>query len=111
MSSYLFLYGTLQPDHAPAEIAPMVKELRRVGEGTMRGLLYDFGAYPGLVLDESADGCIYGTVFELTDDEELLRALDGYEDFDPENAQASLFVRAVQPVTLANGRALAVLDL
>ena len=116
MSSYLFLYDTLLPGHAPQEIAPAVRKLRRLGEGTIRGMLYDLGAYPGAVLpqhaagdpilNESAEGRIHGTVFELPDDEELLRALDGYEDFDPTNEQASLFVRTLQPVTLVNGEIL-----
>ena len=103
MSNYLFLYGTLQPDHAPAEIIRASKKLRRVCEGSVRGTLYDLGDYPGAVLDNSAGGSIYGTVFELPNDEDLLTALDQYEDFHPENVQGSLFVRTLHPVMLASG--------
>jgi gamma-glutamylcyclotransferase (GGCT)/AIG2-like uncharacterized protein YtfP len=103
MSHYLFLYGTLLPNHAPSELAPAVARLRRLGEGTVRGHLYDLGAYPGAVLDALASAHIHGTVFELPDDEELLCALDLYEDFHSGNVESSLFVRSLQPVTLANG--------
>jgi gamma-glutamylcyclotransferase (GGCT)/AIG2-like uncharacterized protein YtfP len=106
MSSYVFLYGTLLPGHAPEEIAPAVRKLRRLGEGTVHGVLYDLGKYPGAVLDKSAGARIHGTVFELPDDEALLSALDAYEDFAPGNEQASLFVRTLQPVTLVDGEIL-----
>jgi len=120
MSSYLFVYGTLLPQHAPREIEPAVAKLRRLDEGTVRGLLYDLGGYPGAVLDESEAGRIHGTVFELPDEDEfhpgmptagapgipLLQRLDDYEGFDPQNVQASLFVRKLCPVTLATGETL-----
>ena len=104
--SYLFLYGTLLPGHAPAEIAPAVAKLRRLGAGTTRGLLYDLGEYPGAVLDDSAGGHIHGTIFELPRAKEVLSALDTYEDFDPNEPQSSLFVRILQPITLPNGELL-----
>ena len=103
MSNNLFLYGTLLPEHAPGELALRLASLRRLGEGTVRGALYDFGEYPGAVLDANAGGSVYGTIFELPEDGELLRILDNYEGFDPMNMQASLFVRVLQPVTLADG--------
>ena len=106
MSGRIFLYGTLLPQHAPEEIAPAVAKLRRLGEGAVRGLLFDLGDYPGAVLDESAAGHIYGTIFELPDEEELLSLFDLYEGFDPENVEASLFVRTLCPAALASGEEL-----
>ena len=32
MNSHLFVYGTLEPAHAPAEIAAAVRRLRRVSD-------------------------------------------------------------------------------
>ena len=104
--SYLFLYGSLLPGDAPAEIAPAIAKLRSLGAGTVRGLLYDLGEYPGAVLDDSAGGHIHGAIFELPEDEELLSALDTYEDFHPNDAEGSLFVRMLQPVVFANGELL-----
>jgi gamma-glutamylcyclotransferase (GGCT)/AIG2-like uncharacterized protein YtfP len=65
--------------------------------------LYDFGDYPGAVLDATASSQTHGTVFELPDDDSVLSALDAYEDFHPDNVESSLFVRTLQPVTLVNG--------
>ena len=105
MSELVFLYGTLVPGHEPAEMTPVVTRLRRVGPARVKGRLYDFGAYPGAILDESSDSSISGRVFEVPD-KDLLTALDDYEGFDPEDRAGSLFVRVKCPVTLADGRKL-----
>jgi gamma-glutamylcyclotransferase (GGCT)/AIG2-like uncharacterized protein YtfP len=76
---HLFAYGTLQPGLAPAEITPVMEKLRLVGEGFIDGKLYDLGAYPGAVFDPASAWIIYGTVYELPEDAEVLRQLDAYE--------------------------------
>jgi gamma-glutamylcyclotransferase (GGCT)/AIG2-like uncharacterized protein YtfP len=101
MKKYLFSYGTLLPGRAPAEIAPTVQRLRRVGRGFVRGHLYDFGEYPGAVLARTGSS-IVGEVFELPDDPRVLSRLDEYEGFDPADPQASTFVRKGRFVTLKN---------
>jgi len=106
MSDYLFAYGTLQPGHVPEEIASAVAELRPLGKGSVRGILYDLGEYPGAVVDPSSRGRIFGTVFRLSSDENVLRQLDKYEGFDPSTPDQSLFVRKLYPVRLATGRVL-----
>ena len=103
MTAYLFTYGTLQPGRAPAEIAPAVAKLRPVAEGFVRGLLYDLGDYPGAVLDPSSPQCISGTVFQLPADPAILRQLDGYEGFDPDAPDVSLFLRVQCSVALTAG--------
>jgi len=103
MSEYLFAYGTLQHGHAPGEIAATVAKLCPVGEGFVAGTLYDLGEYPGAILDPSPTRNIYGTVFELPEDAELLRQLDAYEGFNPNNPDQSLFVRTMQTVMLMAG--------
>lgn len=95
---YLFTYGTLLPRKAPAEIAPAVRRLRRVGRGFVHGHLYDLGEYPGAVLRKTGP-LILGQVFELPDDPDVLSKLDEYEGFDPAHPQGSLFVRKKWPVT------------
>jgi gamma-glutamylcyclotransferase (GGCT)/AIG2-like uncharacterized protein YtfP len=107
MSEYLFTYGTLQPGLAPSYIAPSVDKLRAVGEGVVNGLLYDLGDYPGAVLDPVSHHKIFGTVFELPEDANILPALDGYEDFDSDSPESSLFIRQLHPVLLSTGGALA----
>jgi gamma-glutamylcyclotransferase (GGCT)/AIG2-like uncharacterized protein YtfP len=103
VSEYLFTYGTLQPGRAPAEIAPAVATLQRVGAGRLRGLLYDLGEYPGAVPDETAATEISGTVMRLPADEGALRQLDEYEEFNPASPEKSLFVRRLYMVRLDSG--------
>jgi gamma-glutamylcyclotransferase (GGCT)/AIG2-like uncharacterized protein YtfP len=102
---YLFSYGTLQPRHAPAEIAPTVRRLRRVGKGAVHGRLYDLGEYPGAVLSRNGP-LVIGQVFELPDDPEVLTRLDEYEGFNPQQPHSSLFVRRRCLVKLDSGKKL-----
>ncbi|GBD32725.1 hypothetical protein HRbin33_01699 [bacterium HR33] len=74
----LFAYGTLQPGLAPAAIAALAARLRSAGEGRVRGVLYDLGPYPGVVLDPEAETWVFGTVLAVPDDS-LLGELDRYE--------------------------------
>ena len=106
MSGYLFAYGTLQPGHAPAHMAAVAAKLRPVGEGFVRGRLYDLGGYPGAVPDTSATSRILGTVMELPEDPGLLRQLDSYEEYDPQSPETSEYVRELQRVELTAGGAL-----
>lgn len=103
MKKYLFSYGTLLPEHAPAEIAPVVRRLRAVGRGKVHGRLYDLGEYPGAVLTKSGP-VIIGQIFELPDGPEVIEKLDQYEGFDPAHPQGSLFVRKRSLVTVGNGK-------
>ena len=103
MSHHLFAYGTLQPGRAPAQIASLTAKLRPVGEGFVRGVLYDLGGYPGAVPDANATGKIFGTVMELPDDPEILRRLDAYEECDPQSPKTSEYVRELREVELVAG--------
>jgi gamma-glutamylcyclotransferase (GGCT)/AIG2-like uncharacterized protein YtfP len=103
MSQYLFAYGTLQPGRTPQKIAHLAAKLRPVGEGFVRGVLYDLGGYPGAVPDTSATGRIFGTVMELPEDPEILPKLDAYEECDPQSPATSEYVREFQIVELASG--------
>ena len=106
MSNCLFVYGTLQPGCAPAGIAHVAAKLRVVGEGSVRAVLYDLGGYPGAVPEASATRRIVGTVLELPEDANVLRALDAYEGFDPEAPEASEFIRVRQAVEMSEGGAI-----
>jgi len=103
MSEHLFLYGTLLPSEAPKEIASIVKRLRRLGSAYVRGRLYDFGDYPGAILDDSCRTMVHGELVTLPSDERIMEVLDRYEEFDPLNPKKSLFVRKKAKVRLANG--------
>jgi gamma-glutamylcyclotransferase (GGCT)/AIG2-like uncharacterized protein YtfP len=102
MLEHLFVYGTLRPGHAPAEIADAVSRLVPLGPGTIRGRRYDLGAYPGVVLDADAGGEVLGEVF-LVPDEATFAQLDSYEDCRPSDPEASLFLRVRANVAMHHG--------
>src|SRR5579863_5960301 len=101
--NYLFVYGTLLPGKAPREIATVVRKLRPMGDGFVRGRLYDLGEYPGAVLGKSGQ-IIAGKIFEIPEEPGLLKRLDEYEEFDAEEPKESLFLRKKWPVTRAEGK-------
>ena len=103
MSQRLFVYGTLLASEAPKEIASIVKRFRRLGSAHVRGRLYDFGEYPGAVLDPSSRTIIHGELVVLPSDERILQELDRYEEFDPSDPKGSLFVRKKARIQMANG--------
>jgi gamma-glutamylcyclotransferase (GGCT)/AIG2-like uncharacterized protein YtfP len=100
---YVFFYGTLLPEHAPAAMRRVVARLSFCGEGSVAGVLYDLGEYPGAVLDESSDRRVYGAVFRLPDDANILGEMDRYEGYDASFPDMSLFVRRRCPVELNDG--------
>lgn len=99
-AQFLFAYGTLTPGHEPACIADLVARFRPIGSATLRGILYDLGSYPGLVVDGNAGRDVPGFLLELPDEPILLRRLDAYEGFDPVTPSASLFRRVTASATL-----------
>jgi gamma-glutamylcyclotransferase (GGCT)/AIG2-like uncharacterized protein YtfP len=103
MSEYLFAYGTLQPGFAPESMAALVARLTPVGEGFVRGVLYDLGEFPGAVLEAGAAGRIYGTVLRLPEGRDVLPELDAYEGFELACPKASLFTRSTCSVQMTAG--------
>ena len=68
----LFVYGTLRTG-GPA--SAMLHGCQRIEERQVRGTLYDFGAFPALVPDQT--GLVSGELWECPP--ETIRALDTYE--------------------------------
>ena len=103
----VFVYGTLRA----GEVNDLNAAARRhdiaaptlLGTGTVAGRLYDFGTYPGLVLD-AGSGQVVGDIYEIPD--ALLPVLDEIEEVYP--GQASLFAREERAV-LHNGQPVACL--
>jgi gamma-glutamylcyclotransferase (GGCT)/AIG2-like uncharacterized protein YtfP len=103
MIKYLFLYGTLLQPEPDKELALVVNRFHRIGAGSVRGRLYDFGDYPGAVIDPSSNTSVHGELVELPEDESVF-ALDEYEEFNPTNPQHSLFVRTEVRIQLTDGQ-------
>jgi len=99
----VFVYGTLrrgQTLHRHIEEAG----LELIGEGRIRGRLYDLGEYPGAVPADSAADEIHGEVYLATDPAEQLRKLDEVEEYDRTSPEQSLFVRRETDVRLPDGK-------
>jgi gamma-glutamylcyclotransferase (GGCT)/AIG2-like uncharacterized protein YtfP len=101
MPDHLFVYGTLRAE----SLHPMAHRLRvaakLIGRGSAPGLLYDFGEYPGAVLDQDAKYRVIGDVFQLRPNPRLLADLDKYEGFT--GGDDDLFRRIAIEVRLDKG--------
>jgi len=102
MSDYFFFYGTLIPQFAPEQLREVLAGFQLVGEGWVRGTLYDFGNYPGAVFNESAQSRVFGRVYRAACDDLQLAELDRYEGFDQLSPEAGEYIRCRREVTLAN---------
>ncbi|MDX2166461.1 MAG: gamma-glutamylcyclotransferase family protein [Deltaproteobacteria bacterium] len=78
MTEHLFVYGTLQDAGVRAELLG-TDRARVVARGTVRGMLYHLGEYPGLVASDE-DARVPGLIVELSAD--ALARLDRYEGTD-----------------------------
>ncbi len=73
-----------------------------VGRGSIAAALFDLGIYPAAV--PASDGQVWGEVYEATQPFMVLQALDELEGYRPGEPEASLYNRAITPVTLEDGR-------
>jgi gamma-glutamylcyclotransferase (GGCT)/AIG2-like uncharacterized protein YtfP len=71
----VFVYGTLRRGGIRA-MPSLFPDSTFVDKAKVRGRLYDFGEYPGLLLDESGSP-VAGEVYEV--DDEILNRLDEIE--------------------------------
>jgi gamma-glutamylcyclotransferase (GGCT)/AIG2-like uncharacterized protein YtfP len=94
----LFAYGTLMTGFSRR---PLIGAALLEGLGRIRGSLYHFGEYPGLVLDDR--GWVTGELYRVPDLPARLPALDREEWCDPVDEARSLYVRRRVPVHAAGG--------
>jgi gamma-glutamylcyclotransferase (GGCT)/AIG2-like uncharacterized protein YtfP len=71
----VFVYGTLRRGSARA-MSIRFPNSKFIAEAKVNGSLYDLGAYPGLLLNESSSS-VTGEVYEV--DDEILNKLDDFE--------------------------------
>ncbi|WP_295846120.1 gamma-glutamylcyclotransferase family protein [Tardiphaga sp.] len=99
----VFVYGTLMRgfDH------PMSRRLAAsaefLGEARCQGRLYMVAHYPGLLRSDDVADIVFGELYRVHDDDELLAVLDGYESIGPGYAAPTLYLRETLSVTLADG--------
>jgi gamma-glutamylcyclotransferase (GGCT)/AIG2-like uncharacterized protein YtfP len=71
----VFVYGTLRRGGAGA-MSLRFPNSKFIADAKVSGSLYDLGAYPGLLLNES-NSLVIGEVYEV--DDEMLNKLDDFE--------------------------------
>lgn len=78
---HVFVYGTLRrgDDNDINRLSPAP---RLMGTGTVSGVMYHLGAYPGVVLLEDGDALVAGEVYAI--EPELERLLDEIEELYPQ---------------------------
>jgi gamma-glutamylcyclotransferase (GGCT)/AIG2-like uncharacterized protein YtfP len=91
----VFVYGTLRRGGAGA-MSIRFPDSKFIAEAKVTGSLYDLGAYPGLLLNESSSPVI-GEVYEV--DDELLTKLDEFE-------ASSHYLRKQVEISFGNDRKL-----
>jgi gamma-glutamylcyclotransferase (GGCT)/AIG2-like uncharacterized protein YtfP len=105
----LFVYGTLMRSAAGASLGGAERqrlwaESRLVGPATLRGRLYDFGAYPGVVLaPDDPTAMVHGEVLEIADPARTFQWLDRYEMIEPGDEAQAEYARVVAVARLAGG--------
>lgn len=71
----IFVYGTLRSNGTNA-MSVRFPDSKFIGDAKVSGSLYDFGAYLGLIVNES-NSSVVGEVYEVDDD--TLKKLDEFE--------------------------------
>jgi len=96
----LFVYGTLLRDCGHAIHQTLKDELEYLGEAVFNGILFNLGAYPGVVACDDPEKRVKGELYRLREPELILNYLDAYEGC---NMPSPLYMRSLQSVRAANG--------
>ncbi|HEX9752565.1 MAG TPA: gamma-glutamylcyclotransferase family protein [Methyloceanibacter sp.] len=94
MPGHLFVYGTLRAGSAHPMAHRLRVGARLIGKGSVPGLLYDFGSWPGAFFGPEEKYRVIGNVFALGRSSRLLTDLDKYEGVTPANGEEREFPEA-----------------
>jgi gamma-glutamylcyclotransferase (GGCT)/AIG2-like uncharacterized protein YtfP len=102
MTDLVFFYGTLMtPFNRPGRLR-VDEHLDLAGRGSIAAALFDLGIYPAAV--PASEGRVFGEVYRMSHAAIVLGVLDEIEGYREDDSEASLYTRAVVPVTLESGR-------
>jgi gamma-glutamylcyclotransferase (GGCT)/AIG2-like uncharacterized protein YtfP len=101
VADLVFFYGTLMAGFDRRRRAGIDSKLTYLGRGAIRAALFDLGLYPAAV--PAPDGHVWGEVYEMTDVEQVLAALDGIEGYRSDDPDRSLYVRQQAEVVMPDG--------
>jgi gamma-glutamylcyclotransferase (GGCT)/AIG2-like uncharacterized protein YtfP len=103
VADLVFFYGTLMAGFDRRRQAGIDDKLAYIGRGSINAALFDLGLYPAAV--PASDRQVWGEVYEVTDPDTVLPALDVIEGFSPAQPDSSLYLRTRAEVTLKDGSA------
>jgi gamma-glutamylcyclotransferase (GGCT)/AIG2-like uncharacterized protein YtfP len=103
VTDLVFFYGTLMTGFDRRRRAGIDSKLAYIGRGSIKAALFDLGLYPAAV--PAPDGQVWGEIYEMSDGDTVLSALDGIEGYTPGHPDRSLYVRGEADVTLTDGSA------
>ena len=94
-SRLLFVYGTLRSEFDNEFAVFLHKNAERLGNGTLKGKLYDLGWYPGAIAATDGGFEIRGEIFRLPAEKagEIIAQLDEYECYGEEFEEPNEFLR------------------
>jgi gamma-glutamylcyclotransferase (GGCT)/AIG2-like uncharacterized protein YtfP len=101
VTNLVFFYGTLMAGFDRRRQAGIDSKLTYIGRGSIRAALFDLGIYPAAV--PAPDGRVWGEVYEASDLDPVLAALDHIEGFTPDHPDRSLYIRGETDVMLPDG--------
>lgn len=91
----LFVYGSLRSGFQHPAYAYISKHFSLVGDGKVKGLLYDMGTYPAAVPAQD-ERFIVGELYRINNPDELswaIAQLDDYEGLNTEQGETALYRR------------------
>jgi len=103
VGDHVFFYGTLMsPFNRPGRqrISP---KLNFKGRGFIQAALFDLGIYPAAIPADDRSK-VWGELYEMTDSQAVLAALDEIEGYRPNEPERSLYTRVITDATLEDGR-------
>ena len=98
---FVFFYGTLMAGFDRRRRAGIDAKLTYRGRGWIRAALFDLGIYPAAV--PALEGRVWGEVYQLSDHDTVLAALDDIEGYRPDDPDLSLYARSIADVTMPDG--------
>jgi gamma-glutamylcyclotransferase (GGCT)/AIG2-like uncharacterized protein YtfP len=101
VKDFVFFYGTLMAGFDRRRRAGIDEKLAYRGRGSIGATLFDLGLYPAAV--PAREGRVWGEVYEMTESDVVLAALDDIEGYRADDPDKSLYTRTRADVSLPDG--------
>jgi len=102
-SEFIFVYGTLRKEAAHAMHDVIVRHGDYFSHGSMQGKLFELGGYPGVIESVDPVDAVQGELYRINDHDQLLLALDEYEQCSDRFPPPHEYLRKKLSISLPNG--------